>query len=78
MVVYQQRRLEKTSKCLTQRPILRVHSPLEDALELAVQHNLTSYNATYLALAVAESVPIATLHCSLPRTAESADVEQLM
>lgn len=46
-------------------------------LELARQHNLTVYDASYLDLAIREGLPLATLDRALERAARDAGVELL-
>jgi len=46
----------------------------EQVLSLARQMDLTAYDATYLALALNEAVPLATLDARLRRAARSAGV----
>jgi predicted nucleic acid-binding protein len=47
----------------------------ETLLELALQHNLAIYDATYLSLALTRKLPIATGDGKLQQAAESAGIE---
>jgi predicted nucleic acid-binding protein len=44
-------------------------------LDLARRHRLTAYDATYLALAIAEGVPIATADAALAKAARRENVD---
>jgi len=59
---------------LLQLPLEPVPPPLPEAFELATAHRLSSYDATYLALARALAVPLASLDRTLLRAAEQAGV----
>jgi len=56
-------------------PIGIVHVPVdEQLLELALQHNLSVYDASYLSLAIVRSLPIATGDAKLQNASESVGV----
>ena len=46
-----------------------------DTLELAIDHNLTVYDAAYLELARRESIPLATLDAEMKKAAKAAGVK---
>ena len=64
---------------LSQLPILVQHeSPtrtMKDILYLARDHNLSSYDASYLDLAIKKGLPLATLDKKLRKAAKSINVE---
>lgn len=74
------RRLERQKAVLLWReirelPIRVVDIPVgEYLLELALQHNLSVYDASYLSLAIMRSLPIATGDVKLRNAAESIGI----
>ena len=65
-------------RLLSQLPILVQHESTErsmkDILGLARTHNLSSYDASYLDLAMKKGMPLATLDKKLRKAAKSANV----
>lgn len=51
---------------------------LSGILQLARRYNLSSYDASYLELAMREGIPLATLDDDLRRAAQRAGVKQLL
>lgn len=66
-------------RLLSQLPILVQHeSPeraMKDILNLARAHNLSSYDASYLDLAMKKGLPLATLDKKMRKAAKSMNVE---
>jgi predicted nucleic acid-binding protein len=66
-------------RLLSQLPILVQHeSPeraMKDILNLARDHNLSSYDASYLDLAIKKGLPLATLDKKMRKAAKSMNVE---
>ncbi len=66
-------------RLLSQLPIRVQHESTEglmkDTLGLARDHNLSSYDASYLDLAMKKGVPLATLDKKLRKAAKSVNVE---
>ena len=56
---------------------LTLQQTVENVLPLAVQHALSSYDASYLELALRKGAPLATLDAGLARAARAAGVEVL-
>ena len=50
----------------------------EKLLELALQHNLAVYDASYLSLVLARKLPIATVDGKLQQTAQSLGLAVMM
>lgn len=69
--------IDDTVSALAELPIRRVGAPVERALELAVRHGLSTYDALYLALAVRERLPLATLDSALAAAALAMNVQLL-
>jgi predicted nucleic acid-binding protein len=57
--------------------LLSTGSVFNDLLQLAEKYHLTSYDASYLELAMRSSVPLATLDKPLRRAAKDAGVALL-
>jgi predicted nucleic acid-binding protein len=60
---------------LQELPIRIVDTPVDQNLpELALQHNLSVYDASYLSLTLSHKLPLATVDLKLRRAAESGGV----
>ncbi len=84
LVAERRKRLSETDSArflslISQLPIVvEPESPermLAEILSLARKHGLSSYDASYLDLAIREGLPIATMDKALIRAAQNADVK---
>ncbi len=71
------RSVEENARLLAALPVRRVEAPIERALGLGMKHRISSHDALYLALALQEQLPLATLDQELARAARSETLEIL-